>query len=817
MEQSQFENRLSKVDALNEGRLKKAIKVMSRSSRLLLDIVPIMLNYNDPRLPGYTSTQVPFGIDCFKPNEFQKEYLIEHGVDPSVSVKGQYSIYALYAMGSTSSIAQSLESDIDIWVCVSKDIPALQLAALSKKCNFISQYAKALGADVNLFVTPEDRFISGEHGTMDTEDCGSAQSLFLLDEFYRSSIRICGRKIAWFLISRQEENEDYQHYLEDFYQSPFINRKEWFDFGSVAKCSPVEYFGSGLWLVYKGIDHPLKAVLKILLMEAYAAEYPHTKLLSIELKANIYERKNYLLGLDSYYLMIKKVEKYLLSIRDYNRLHLAKICFYLKLKKSCLQASKSIYLYKSEVFLRRLCKVWGWKPAFISSLDNINRWKTLDIKRAQNSLIESLLESYKALIRFSVLHNIEYAITSEDAGILSRKIYSAIDEYPGKIVSIKQEFSQSLQEKYISFVQSSKDSICRKGWHIFAAPIDSLDILSTKAFYIAKTAVEAVTWLTINQILNNRTKLSVYSKELAFDVKKIKYLSNDIAGFFKLDEVKVGQLELQKPREIVKALVVLNFEKDATRDFLITTSDLEIGSSLSCGRQKMCLIGSVQMLTLNSWGEINCYSYPQGESGLLEFLALVVQPQFLKNNKENSSILDKLKICSYSQTHRALIRYDIEAVIRGIISCYGKYENNYIFSVGSNNYEARSDEHNAIVIKKNSLFRSKDEDAQIMSKFGMRPEYALQVPQIIQNIATIGVIQYFFDKNESNWDIYIVNERNEVKIFSGFEGSRSKLVNAINRYYTQESDGNKQQSLTFNLPQYFVLGNNQQTVRPFTI
>lgn len=119
---------------------------------------------------------------------------------------------------------------------------------------------------------------------MDTEDCGSAQSLFLLDEFYRSSIRLCGRNLAWFMISEEDENQNYAKFLAEFYESPFVDKDAWFDFGSVAKCSPVEYFGSGLWLVYKGIDHPLKAVLKILLMEAYADEYPNTRLLSMELK-----------------------------------------------------------------------------------------------------------------------------------------------------------------------------------------------------------------------------------------------------------------------------------------------------------------------------------------------------------------------------------------------------------------------------------------------------------------------------------------------------------------------------------------------------
>ena len=105
------------------------------------------------------------------------------------------------------------------------------------------------------------------------------------------------------VLAKEDENQNYAKFLAEFYESPFVDKDAWFDFGSVAKCSPVEYFGSGLWLVYKGIDHPLKAVLKILLMEAYADEYPNTRLLSMELKSAVYNGSKYSIRQDAYYLM----------------------------------------------------------------------------------------------------------------------------------------------------------------------------------------------------------------------------------------------------------------------------------------------------------------------------------------------------------------------------------------------------------------------------------------------------------------------------------------------------------------------------------
>lgn len=89
------------------------------------------------------------------------------------------------------------------------------------------------------------------------------------------------------------------------------------------------------------------------------------------------------------------------------------------------------------------------------------------LKKAQQDLFSSLLESYRTLLRFSVENKIEYAITSDDAGVLSRKIYAAFDRYPGKILIASKEFIHQQEENTITFVKPSKHSICRKGWHIF--------------------------------------------------------------------------------------------------------------------------------------------------------------------------------------------------------------------------------------------------------------------------------------------------------------------------------------------------------------
>ena len=142
-----------------------------------------------------------------------------------------------------------------------------------------------------------------------------------------------------------------------------------------------------------------------------------------------------------------------------------------------------------------------------------------------------------------------------------------------------------------------------------------------------------------------------------------------------------------------------------------------------------------------------------------------------------------------------------------------------MFNVGHNLYEATVDADKSLSIVRRNPFRASDDSVAVLSRFSMRPEFALQVPSPVFKSASIGILQYFFSKKEDGlWDIYIVNERNEVEIHKNFKGSRTDLVNKINRFYTQTSDRNDlMHNFNFNLPQYFILTDNNRALHPFTI
>ena len=611
------------------------------------------------------------------------------------------------------------------------------------------------------------------------------------------------------------------------YEAP-LNPDEWFDFGSVVFSSPTEYFGSGLWLLYKAIESPLKVVLKILLMEAYSSDYPNTKLLSSELKDYMLSHDGYSIDLDSYYLMYRRVSDYLIASGSDSRLSLMRKCFYLKIFDG---VGASNHSHRDDGTLKRelltkFARRWGWNDSFVSDIEQFSSWKLDEVRGFNREVYTTLLESYLALLRFSIRHGIEYAITSDDAAILSRKLYAAFDRYPGKISVMHTSFSKNLEELHLTFITPSKGSICRRGWHMYTAASDDVALLNLKVAYIGSRLSEVVTWACFNGLMTSRTTAYISGAPTVVTPRMIKQLATDIMRVIGSKRGRVTERNLQSTSKLVACLVVLNLEQDETELYKNQILDADYGSTLSCGRQRVCLVGSIDLVLINSWGEIRSITLPSGEEGVVELLATLLR--ILRNTTEVgqedesvAAMLETIEVCSYAIAYQDLIKYDLESVLRQVFNCLSSNSSSeYTFDVGRNTYVAREQGERGVIINKKSSIASGEYDISVLSRYGMRPEFALQVPPIIDRYATAGIMQYFFIpgvKDSGHWDIYIVNERNEVTIYNDYIGSRATLVNAINRFYTEQSRNLSNITARFNLPQYFVLSKDLKAIHPFTI
>ncbi|MEF1300794.1 class I adenylate cyclase, partial [Vibrio owensii] len=424
---------IQRLDNLNQQRIDRALALMDSQSQQVFHLIPALLNYNHPVIPGYYDADVPYGVFGLELNDLQQQFLddTQLTIGQPLKTAEQPAILGLYTMGSTSSIGQSTSSDLDIWVCISPEMDNDQRELLTNKCLLITDWAQSQGVEANFFLMDEERFRSNRSEEMTGDNCGSSQHLLLLDEFYRSAVRLAGQRLLWQIVPPEME-ECYDEYVAQLCKDGYINCDEWINFGQLNRIPAEEYFGSNLWQLYKSIDSPYKSVLKAILLEAYSWEYPHTQLLSIDTKRRFFAHEPDLYGMDAYYLMLEKVTRYLERIQDDTRLDLVRRCFYLKThEKLSREPDVGSVAWRREALSDMIAK-WDWDEAVLAELDDRRNWKVEQVKVVHHALLDALMQSYRNLIQFARRNDITSAISPQDISILARKLYAAFEVLPGK-------------------------------------------------------------------------------------------------------------------------------------------------------------------------------------------------------------------------------------------------------------------------------------------------------------------------------------------------------------------------------------------------
>ncbi|WP_163521230.1 hypothetical protein, partial [Klebsiella michiganensis] len=74
-------------------------------------------------------------------------------------------------------------------------------------------------------------------------DCGSTQHILLLDEFYRTAVRLAGMRILWILVPGEEEAH-YDEYVRSLYAQGALTPNEWLYLGGLSSLSAEEFFGA---------------------------------------------------------------------------------------------------------------------------------------------------------------------------------------------------------------------------------------------------------------------------------------------------------------------------------------------------------------------------------------------------------------------------------------------------------------------------------------------------------------------------------------------------------------------------------------------
>ncbi|MCG9232235.1 class I adenylate cyclase [Vibrio diabolicus] len=805
---------IQRLDNLNQQRVDRALALMDSQSQQVFHLIPALLNYNHPVIPGYYDADVPFGVHGLALNSIQQQFIddIQLAIGQPLKTAEKPAILGLYTMGSTSSIGQSTSSDLDIWVCISPDMDCDERELLTNKCLLITDWAQSQGVEANFFLMDEERFRSNHSEEMTGDNCGSSQHLLLLDEFYRSAVRIAGQRLLWQIVPPEME-ECYDEYVSQLCSDGYIDCSEWIDFGKLNRIPAEEYFGSNLWQLYKSIDSPYKSVLKAILLEAYSWEYPHTQLLSIDTKRRFFAHEPDLYGMDAYYLMLEKVTRYLERIQDDTRLDLVRRCFYLKThEKLSREPDVGSVAWRREALSDMIAK-WDWDASVVAELDDRRNWKVEQVKVVHHALLDALMQSYRNLIQFARRNDITSAISPQDISILARKLYAAFEVLPGKVTLLNPQISPDLHEPDLSFIEVKDGGVNKSGWYLYKQPLIAHRILGQPYLEHHEYLSKLVSWAFFNGLITESTRLHAVVREAQLDIDKFYQMVSDLRNTFALRKRRPTMQALASPCEISQLAMFINFENDPTSELSGRSLKVDVKNTdiFSFGPEHKNLVGSVDLVYRNSWHEVRTLHF-KGGTAMLDALKTI-----LGKMHQDALPPESVDVFCYAKNMRGVMRNMVYQLLAECIDLRLKpveQEKRRRFKamrLGNQTYGLFFERRGVSVQKlENSIdfYRSISTNKLKGSPLLMLDrEQEYQMPEAVDGFASEGLVQFFFEDNEDGFNIYVLDESNQVEVYHQFSGSKDEMISSVNSFYTSVKDDSRVASkfINFNLPQYYQI------------
>ena len=775
---------------INEARLKRIDADLRASQRDFLTLLPLLFHVNHPLLPGYISKETPIGIPSYIPSQdtLHLAQRISRSFEFKKKAYREFNIEAIYLMGSSGTIAYNDKSDFDIWICHNETLNEELIETLEAKTQAVQEWAQQISVEANIYLVNPEKLRRGELGFLTNESSGSALDSLLLEEFYRTSVLLHGRYPLWWLVPPEMEHK-YEDYVEALKEKRFIHSKEHIDFGGLRAIESNEFYGATLWLLYKGIGAPYKSILKILLMQAYASEFPHVDMIGMHFKKSVYQGENDIDLLDPYIMVLNKVEDFLKNAGDEDRLMLARRSFYFKVNENMSEHQNVDEQNWRQKVLAILIKRWGWSQMDVAMLDKKSGWKINQVIHERNSLIAEFKISYRFLSDFARQHvKSKNLIRQADLNVLGRKIYAAFERKAGKIELVYRGITHQLFESHISLHKLNSDS-GTSFWVAFNGVVPRNDIAVTTPLKRSLSLVELLCWCYFNKIINQKTIVGLYSNDSDLTDKEIKQLVESLDNRFSQAVLEERTTEdYRQPANIVANATYINVGIDPLmidrKDGTHITS--ERSDAFKYGSRHSNLTITIDQILLTSWQEVLIFSY-RGVTGLMECLKEYMLWAPPSKGRRPPSI----NASSFSSYRGSSISKRVEQLFNSVYECF--YSTRYasitrfILGVEWGYYILRLEEDN--------LHYHKTESQQELIKYLSVPQETYSqwvfdsetlenhVLPVIYNENKPGVVQCFYEIKKEGADIYVLDEKGTLSIQEDVFYDVSTLMRHYSRFF----------------------------------
>jgi len=748
---------------LHQIRVNRIQEFLQPRQRLFLDLLPLIFHRNIPLLPGFISLETPSGIPEYSPGsktiKAAKKISKNYNYSGRLSRKG--SIEGLFLMGSVGSIAFSKTSDMDIWLCHQSELLPTAINELQKKATAVEKWATSLGLEVHFFLMDSKQFLLGQDSPLSKESSGKTQHYLLLEEFYRTAVYIAGKSPAWWLVPPQEEN-NYTAYIRHLKDNRFVYAQELIDFGGLEAVPAEEFISATLWHIYKSLNSPHKSLLKLMLMECYASEYPSPQWLCQEIKSAVYQGAFADSDIDPYLLIYKKVDAYLQKTASSGRLALARESFYLKVMGSSANTMDIQSRTAREAYLQTIAERWNWPASVLNNLKKHRYWDIIKATQEHVIILQQLSHCFRMILGFANDHvDKQYYQGTHDQKLIGRKLYSFLEKKPGKIEIITTRQAIHVKENELSIVETCFSN-GTQGWSLFVKKVQSHNAAYFEPLQKSRTLIEILCWLVINGLYHKYLQIHFSSVSLSFGNDELQSILSRLDLFFANYFDSDKSLEAYQSANIqLTSLIIINLglinSESMDGDLCVVSKRSD---ALSYGTNRQCFIRTVAKISLSSWNEITTNQF-EGIEGL--FMCLT---DIFNQNKKPVSARDVVIVCHTPVRAKSIIMR-VETVFSMLVNLFTKSHRSrsprYILAGGSAYY--------VFQLKDKLLgFKSLATTEQLLKELAVptknfSPVYFDQIIFEIMPIPLIytlnkpKVIQLFYHEHKACIMLYILDER----------------------------------------------------------
>jgi adenylate cyclase, class 1 len=525
-------------------------EIAPKDSEDILYLLPWLLSINHPACPGYIPTlQKPFwvyGIDREKEIwEREQIFKTRFRVQKKSTLLKHTSIHLMiqgvYTIGSVGTINQTSSSDCDIWICYDKsEFSQKDWISLNQKINLVKDWMDIqLRIPVFFFITDISDIRNNVFGCVNEESSGSAQKSVLKEEFYRTTILICGKIPLWWICWDQDEKIPYNE-AALWIANDIEGNYDLIDMGDLKQIDTDEYFGAALWQLHKSLTHPLKSLVKMFFLRMLL-DSQGRKLACSQFRTQVFQS-----GYDTFpdpgAFLIHKIFRYNRSIRKDTEIEFLKECFYLRCQIKPYERNDSI----KKRLAKELFTEHHLDMKRRIELSQYDQWDFKSQIELGNHLFTMILTLYREIEGVYAAH--KSRIDKKDLTILGRKI---------AVFYSKKKYKISILHKpdYPLNLTGIKLKLENKEW------VTSFEDGENVTLILNTELIHNIAFLVWNNLFVS-TRLSMEPNASPVSIQEIINLGHKMKEIFGSYETVVNELtDFLKDEYIRKILVVISFEK----------------------------------------------------------------------------------------------------------------------------------------------------------------------------------------------------------------------------------------------------------------